>query len=321
MTQKTVTIKGTIYDAHTGMPIGNAIEGGKPQSTTSHASQSVHTTTQKSQTLNRRIVAPSATHHQHKHVDQPSHQTIRRSPAITRFAPHPAGALHATPAAKETRDIAPTTHHPIAAKLHQHTQKGAVRSATAKQVLAPKPSQVIKEEAIAKALDQAPKHSSQTQQIHQPNKFQRISGIGAVSLALLLLGGYFTYLNMPSLSVRVAAAEAGVSASYPSYHPDGYSLSGAVAYSQDEVNMKFASNSGSQNFTLAQKKSAWDSTAVLENYVKAKAGNNYVTYNENGLTIYTYDSNAAWVNNGVLYTINGDAPLTSDQIRHIAISM
>lgn len=314
MTQKTVTIKGTIYDVHTGMPIGNAVEGGKRQMPVSRTSQSVHSTTQKSQTLNRRIVATSTISH-HTHINQPAHGSVRKSPAITRFAPHPAGALHKT---LVTTDTAPTIHHPIAAKLHQHAQRAVVRSSA---TLAPKPSQIIKQEAITKALNDAPNHSSQIQQIRQPNKLHRISGIGALSLALLLLGGYFTYINMPSLSVRVAAAEAGVAASYPSYRPDGYSLAGAVAYSQDEVNMKFASNSGTQNFTLAQKKSSWDTTAVLENYVKGKAGNNYVTYNENGLTIYTYDSNAAWVNNGVFYTINGDAPLTSDQIRHIAISM
>ena len=126
---------------------------------------------------------------------------------------------------------------------------------------------------------------------------------------------------MPNLSVRVAAAQAGIDASYPGYHPDGYRLDGAIGYTQGEVNMKFASNSGPQNFTISQKKSSWDSTAVLDNFVKDRAGENYITYSERGLTIYTYGSSAAWVNNGVLYTIDGNAPLSSDQIRHIATSM
>ena len=108
---------------------------------------------------------------------------------------------------------------------------------------------------------------------------------------------------MPSLSVRVAAAQAGVNATYPEYRPDGYGMSGAVAYSEGQVSMKFASNGGSENFTINQSKSNWDSSAVLDNYVKQKAGDNYITYNERGLTVYTYGSNAAWVNNGVLYTI------------------
>jgi hypothetical protein len=317
MSQKTVTINGTTYDAHTGLPVKSAEttpivpevkQSVKPQAV--RPSQSVHHTQQKSQTLNRRVVKSTAI------VKQMS-ATVKKSPAITKFAPHPAGIAQPT---RTTSDIAPVKHHPIVAKtLH--------RTATSQQRLvspmAPKPSQVIKQEAITEALNKAPQHSAShhTKEVHQPRRFQRVAGIGSISLALLLLGGYFTYLNMPSLSVRVAAAQAGVNATYPDYRPDGYSLSGAVAYSDGEVNMKFASNSGPQNFVLNQKKSSWDSSAVLDNYVKQKAGENYITYNERGLTIYTYGSDAAWINNGVLYTINGDAPLSSDQIRHIATSM
>lgn len=143
----------------------------------------------------------------------------------------------------------------------------------------------------------------------------------SASFALILLAGYFTYLNMPSLSVRVAAAQAGVNASYPGYHPDGYSINGPVAYSQGAVSMKFASNGGPQSFTVNQTKSSWDSSAVLENYVKQKAGNSYIQHNEQGLTVYVFGDNAAWVNGGILYTINGNAPLSSEQILHIATSM
>ena len=35
---------------------------------------------------------------------------------------------------------------------------------------------------------------------------------------------------MPTLSVRVAASQAGIDASYPSYRPDGYALNGPVTY-------------------------------------------------------------------------------------------
>jgi hypothetical protein len=215
-------------------------------------------------------------------------------------------------------DIGPVAH-PLVAKAHQQMDM-AVRQKAAAPKMAPKPSQVIKQEAVAKALEEAPSHNA-PEKTKRTKKHPRIFSIASASLALLLLGGYFTYLNMPSLSVRVAAAQAGVDASYPEYRPDGYSLNGPVAYTQGEVSMKFASNGGPQNFTVAQAKSNWDSSAVLDNYVKQKAGDNYITYNERGLTIYTFDGNAAWVNGGVLYTITGDAPLSSDQIRRIATSM
>lgn len=328
MSQKTVTINGTTYDAHTGLPVKSAETTIVPEAKQSEKtqtvrpSQSVHHSQQKSQTLNRRVVKSTAASNVITPKKTPVAPTVlKKSPAITKFAPHPAGI--AQQKNRSTADIAPVAHHPIVAKTLHRTATTTAQKQRLASPMAPKPSQVIKQEAITEALDKAPRHSAShhTKEVRQPRRFQRVAGIGSISLALLLLGGYFTYLNMPSLSVRVAAAQAGVNATYPDYRPDGYSLSGAVAYSDGEVNMKFASNSGPQNFTLNQKKSSWDSSAVLDNYVKQKAGENYITYNERGLTIYTYGSDAAWVNNGVLYTIDGDAPLSSDQIRHIATSM
>jgi hypothetical protein len=308
MSQNTVTINGTEYDAHTGLPIQKVdVVPATPSTvrTTVRHSQTIHKATQKSKTLNRRFIknqaasAPKTT----------APAQIKKSPAITKFAPHPA-AIQRHAAGEQ---IAPVRHHPLAQKAHQVSIQ--------KQQTAPKPATVIKQEAIHQAMSTAPKHSANNHLIRRSRPLSRFLSVGSASLALLLLGGYFTYLNMPNLSVRVAAAQAGIDATYPAYRPDGYGLSGAVAYKQGEVSMKFASNSGPQNYTIAQTKSGWDSSAVLDNYVKEKAGDNYITYSERGLTIYTYGSSAAWVNNGVLYTIGGDAPLSSDQIRRIATSM
>ena len=315
MSQKTITINGTTYDAHTGMPIKNE----SPQSTPAPAtpqpapnhSQDIHTSTQKSQTLNRRFV---------KKHDIAPRQTpkirsdIQKNSSVTKFAPHPSGI---TP--RIMSDIGPVQHQMLTkahAQLAQESRQKALRSTAA-----PKPAKLIKEEAIEEALRKSPSHTLNSGQQKQPKSRSRFISVASSALALLLLGGYFTYLNMPNLSVRVAAAQAGVNASYPEYRPDGYSLNGPVAYTQGEVVMKFAANAGPQNFTVSQSKSNWDSSAVLDNYVKEKAGENYIIYNERGLTIYTFDGNAAWVNGGILYTINGDAPLSSDQVRRIATSM
>lgn len=317
MSQRTVTINGTVYDAHTGLPLSTApqnVQSSVPPPTQVKQqphSQAVHASPQKSQTLNRQVVQKTAS----PFSGQPTatKHSVQKSPMVTKFAPHPAGI---TKDHRKINDIGPVAH-PMVTKAHQQQ----TARTTPAQTLAPKPSQVIKQEAIAEAMEKAPKNNQKEKANKKPRKFQRFASISSVALALLLLGGYFTYLNMPNLSVRVAAASAGVNATYPEYRPDGYSLSGAVAYSQGQVSMKFASNSGPQNFTILQSKSNWDSSAVLDNYVKQKAGENYITYNERGLTIYTYGSNAAWVNGGVLYTINGDAPLSSDQIRRIATSL
>ncbi len=213
-----------------------------------------------------------------------------------------------------TSDLAPQVH-PAAHKAHQaQLQKAA--AATAQR--APKPAATIKDEAIESALSQAVRNHKD----HKKPK-KRTSGfvsIGASTLALLLLGGYFTYINMPNLSVRVAAAQAGFEASYPDYRPDGYRLNGPIAAENGKVSMKFASNSGPQQFGIKQEKSNWDSMAVRE-YVAKTSDNNAITTTVDGLTIYIYGSNAAWVNGGVLYTVDGDAPLSGEQIRRIATSM
>lgn len=318
MSQKTITINGRMYDAHTGLPLDEVAveelsdsEKTSPKRSPLHHTN-IHSTPQKSQTLNRHVVkktaesssaAPSV-------VSSTKTSTIK-SPAITKFAPHPAGVKP-----RVMNDIGPTDH-PHVTKAHQKIQ--AQKQAAAPAV--PKSSHVIKEEALKQAIEKAPSKTDKPAKTERTRKFPRFASIASVSFALLLLGAYFTYLNMPNLSVRVAAAQAGIDASYPEYRPDGYSLRGPVGYNQGQVTMKFAANAGPQNYTIEQTKSSWDSSAVLENYVQDKAGDNYITYNERGLTIYTFDGNAAWVNGGILYTISGDAPLSSDQIRRIAVSM
>jgi hypothetical protein len=326
MSQKTVTINGRVYDVHTGMPLDESKEEApkkemSPKRTPLHH-KSLHSTPQKSQTLNRRTVkntvTPAAKATPVASPEPPIEQEtkaitpkpVHKSQAITKFAPHPSGVKP-----RVMSDIAPAHPHPTVTKAHQKIEAQKHQASA----IAPKPSRIVKEEAIKEAMAKAP--AKNAKQAKSRRKFPRFASIASAAFALLLLGGYFTYLNMPNLSVRVAAAQAGINASYPEYKPDGYSLRGPIGYGEGQVTMKFAANAGPQNYTVSQAKSSWDSSAVLDNYVKDKAGDNYITYNERGLTIYTFDGNAAWVNGGILYTINGDAPLSSDQIRRIAVSM
>lgn len=306
---QTVTIGGRQYDAHTGL----SVEPVEAAQTHPHAT-AVHTAMQRSQTLNRThakkpaVVVP-------KPVAAPHHRTdIRQSPSISRFAPHP----QVVRARKPVMDIRPAQPHPIVAKVEATRQAKAV---TSPSVVTPKPSDIIKKEAIETTLAQAPAHSANAHQLKRKHtKRSRTLSIVSASFALILLAGYLTYLNMPSLSVRVAAAQAGIDATYPQYHPDGYSLKGAITYKEGEVAMNFTSNGGPQSFSLTQQKSSWDSSAVQQ-FVANKTKGQYLTDIQKGVTIYTYGGDAAWVSGGILYTINGDAPLSSDQIDRIATSM
>jgi hypothetical protein len=326
MSQQTVTINGIIYDAQTGLPLRKAPVAAAAVKSPAHHSKQIHQSTQKSATLNRAVVKKATPIITQKPllrsaVNRPT--TIQKSQAVTRFAPHPTGAKPAV----RSMDIGPV-NHPMAAKL-QHKAPVASKPTvapvhhTAKAVAhAPKPSQVIKNEAITEALDKAPHHNApaHSKPVKQPRKTSRLLSVASASLALIMLAGYFTYLNMPNLSVRVAAAQAGFNATYPGYQPDGYRIK-KVAYTEGQVGIQYVANGGTQAFTVKQEKSGWDSSALLANYVEPTSHGGYIPHSEQGITVYVFDNNAAWVNDGIRYTIQGDAPLSSEQILDIATSM
>lgn len=245
----------------------------------------------------------------HPAASQVSAQSIHK---IQKFAPHTAN--HLQPSKKVISDIGPQ-RHPIMHKAHA--------AQTTKQVSrVHKPASLIKQQAVAKALEQAvapPKKQHKTKRSFTP--FQKKLQFAVVSIAVLLVSGYSAYITMPSLSTQFAASQAGIHASFPSYSPVGYKLAGPVTFDNGVVSMQFTANASPQSYTIMQRRSVWDSTAVKENFIKPKAGEGYDTKRVNGLTIYTYQNNAAWVNGGILYTILGDAPLSSDQVQRIAVSL
>ncbi len=323
MSEKTVEINGTIYDKHTGMPIRRTEKA--PPSQRSHAG-ALHQKTQRSSTLNRtyvhraipvaerkQIQAKPATAAKRIQVTSGNHQ---RSPMIQKYAKHPT-----PPQKKVSQDvIAAPAIHPMVQQVH------AAKAAKQPVQRTRKPSDIIKTEAIQSALDSAPKKQRSPRREKsnvrsKKQRFNRALSFASSGVALLMIAGYFTYMNMPNLSVRVAAVQAGVDASYPNYRPSGYSLAGPITYDDNKVAMSFGSNGTSDNFILTQTRSGWDSTAVLENYVVPKVGHNYITTASGGLTIYSWNGNAAWVNDGILHTIEGTAPLTPNQLGRVAASM
>lgn len=157
-----------------------------------------------------------------------------------------------------------------------------------------------------------------------PSLFQqrpRLASASAIVLSVVILAGYVAYLNYPSIALKVAANRAGIDAQLPRYRPPGYAFQGPVNYTSGQVTIRFAANSDAGFVTLTQRQTDWDSASLRENLVSRKSSN-YLTFQENGLTIYVYNgSNAAWVNQGTLYTIEGNNFLNSDQIIRMATSL
>lgn len=185
------------------------------------------------------------------------------------------------------------------------------------------------EEAIANAMRNAQSHETNQLLLKKPKQrlarrlgfSRKATNIALTSLTIILLGGFILYQNIPNLSMRIASSRAGFNANIPGYKPSGFSMSGPVEYGPGKIRVSFNSNSDERQFSLTQQVSNWNSSALADNYMLDK-NKQYQTFNDNGKTIYIYDSsNATWVSGGVWYQIEGDSSLTSDQLLKIARSI
>jgi hypothetical protein len=181
---------------------------------------------------------------------------------------------------------------------------------------------VVKEHMLKKQLERAPLAATPrpTHSI-KLNRRTRFASVASTCAALILLGGYLTYINLPNLSIRVAAANAGIDASLPRYQPDGYHIHGPIAYSDGQVNLNYQQNGTGQTYSIIQKATDWDPQVTLDNYVAPESHNHYQIHSTEGLTVYTYDNKAVWVNGGILHVLDGNVGLSGQQIEHIAVSM
>jgi hypothetical protein len=133
---------------------------------------------------------------------------------------------------------------------------------------------------------------------------------------------YFVNLNAPNISLKVAAMQSGIEATYPTFVPREYSISN-ITSEDGKVTMVFKhSEDEAKGFVLIEEKSSWDSNALLNNFVRYEYGDDYTSVREQGLTIYISSSDAAWVNGGIVYKIKAPVnTLTKKQIKSIAVSL
>jgi hypothetical protein len=141
-----------------------------------------------------------------------------------------------------------------------------------------------------------------------------------VLAAFALMAGYVWLQNYPKLALQSANNRAGLEASLPGYIPSSYNLAHTDT-SPGLVTLNFTSPSATENLTIAQHRTTWDSSSLLDNFV-AKKADDYATFQGQGLTIYLYGPNkATWVNHGIWYSIEGAARLSREQILKIAYSL
>ena len=287
-------------------------------------------TNQKATTNHRQVQASTTL--SRKYLKRPTKQTtdspvvgtdikvsVKKTPKLTHF--YSSEMQNQQMDMKMAESVEP---HPIqnSANMKLRQRKVAVKESEVKKISA----RELKDQAIQKALASATIQSSDDNK--KAKKTTHIHfGVGRVLLALGCAAAavfavvYFVNLNMPDISLRVAAMQTGIDPSYPKYVPRDYSVS-SITSEAEKITLEFKNSDTNQSFSLIEEKSAWDTNALLSNYVKEEYGEKYSMVREQGLTIYVSGSDAAWVNGGIVYKIKAnDGVLTNKQIRSIAISL
>ena len=320
----TITVNGQTYDTVTGLPIAattsSRTKAPKQPATPSVATakpnaQTLHAAAQRSKTLRRTAQPKKPAAVKPASIAEPLAKRrparrlldVARHPEAKKFAPAP------TKGTAKSDDIAP--------RQHPHVAKTRKVLATKKQTAAPRashpPAKAIKEAEIARVLREATPNKKQPKKAKSMSRKMRIGIIVAASIVVL---GALVWVSLPTLSLKFASAQSGVNARLPHFTPDSYAITLPVSAEANRVAMTFTSKQANTSYTLTQENSSWDSQAVRA-MVETASNGQFLTTQDRGLTIYTYNGNAAWVNKGILYKLSGNSLLSGDTIIRIASSL
>ena len=182
----------------------------------------------------------------------------------------------------------------------------------------------LKERAIAKALSEAARPREE-KVIERPMRthfrWSRIIFAFACAAMAVFAIVYFVNLNSPDISLKVAAMQTGIDATYPSYVPRDYVLSD-IASENGKITLSFKNPESNGAFSIVEEKSSWDSSALMNNFIQPEYGSDYEMIREQGLTLFISGNDAARINKGIVYKLKTTSgTLTKKQIKAIAVSL
>lgn len=338
-------INGRRYSARTGKPLDGrrpSIDGLAHSRPKTHIAATLenrpaHKAEHKKHALEARHLhtrhkSGSSVHGTKQHIQNISAPAVQAQAAI---------AAHPSTANKVTSDRLQRARH--ISQSRQISKFGNFGSVPARSVAEPSASQIPipetepifeqhRREHIEPPAPQLENRAMSTQAHHEAKikkeRFKRLVkkprafSMAAAALSVLLISGYMLYLNVPNMAFKVAASRSGIEAKIPDFKPNGFKFAGPINYSPGSIVISFKSTNGDERkYDVAQRKSDWDSESLLENYV-SRQSEHYSAIENRGLTIYVWGgSNAAWVNKGIWYAIEGDSLLGTDQLLKIAASL
>jgi hypothetical protein len=212
--------------------------------------------------------------------------------------------------------------------VHGEIISGGRPQPQANQVAAPMPSMItsVSHQRLERMLDQALTHAdthkealryAAAKHFWHRRWFSGVRRWIAVGLVLAVAAGALLVLwqRVPQLSLKTAGMQAHLTPTVPTYQPDGFKLAGPAKAVSGTVDIRYVSESNPDHtYNIVQSQSNLTSQMVGQNIVPK--GSAVQTSQVDGNTVYIYgqDNDAAWVNNGILYTIKDRANLNSDTL-------
>lgn len=247
----------------------------------------------------------------------------------------PTSIIASQPEEQPVRMVAPSTNtgglHPLVKRFPSHPsveQKNAQQAQTPTNVpnsvtapaaaTAAEPLPEPTSPALQYALDNTAKVPSP--ELPQNRQLPSLASAAAAVAAVAIIGGLVWMQNSPKLAFRTAASQAGVQASLPTYVPSSYRQIGPAQASPGQLVLSFQSNNKDGELKIIQRRTAWDTNSLRENYV-GRQSDDYTAVQGQGLTIYLFGDRASWVNHGVWYTVEGASKLSREQVLKVAYGL
>ena len=175
-----------------------------------------------------------------------------------------------------------------------------------------------KSEAPLMDMARAELENTKKQETKRGHRKFKLSAIAAAITAVALVLGYGGYLVYPNVQLRIAASQAGLDAK-TFYAPKGYKVSGSVAMGAGKLAINYHGENNA-SYRLNQERSK-TTEEQLKSEATAKGKDSFDSLKAGDVNVYRYNDKAAWVKDGVLYTLDTNDFLTSDQITKIASSV
>jgi len=294
-------------------PVQKAVSKPKPAKTQSNAKAGNLNTPQKSLTLMRPSVKKPALHPKPSEEKQKNHQVSLGAASKNR--------LHRASSVAKSSKISKFHHSDTSRQIVPKLEKLEVKKQPppkAKPTPAAQHNDWPVVDRFEQAVKEASSHLEEFVDDAKHSKKGRKLAYATASLVILAIVGFGAYTAIPMAKVKLAGNKAGFSPSLPSYSPAGFGMSGQVGANSGEVTLSYQSRTDDKGFKITQTPSEWNSQSLLNNFLSV-SDKQYRTFESNGKTIYIYeDNNATWVDGGIWFKLEGNAPLTSDQIVKIA---